>query len=151
MNLRRHRLTGQRQEIDLRVACEDQTRVQVTVDPGGFVGIATVQAKPTLTQPGDRPHDAIRFKDADAPVGTECCWHRAERIGIEKGLSLVQLAFEPRMATHFSGAGFLTKSDWMRIEVPKPGPKLFGRCTPYFNIDARQTRGNCGLPDSGIR
>src|SRR5262249_29924243 len=61
----------QRQEVDLRVAREDETRIEEAVHPRSLVGSLAVEGKAARTQARDRAHDAVRLEDAHRAVGAE--------------------------------------------------------------------------------
>src|ERR1700688_4870010 len=97
MNLRRDGSAHQRQQINLRIAREDQARVEETVDPRRFVSIAAVQRKSAFTQARHRAHDTVRFEDTGLAVGAERSRHGAERMRLQKGAALMKLGGEANL------------------------------------------------------
>src|SRR5580704_9789387 len=74
---------AQREEVELRVPCEHQARVEKAVDARGLVRIAAIERKALVPEPGDGPHNAVRFEDSDPAVRAERRRHRAEGMGLQ--------------------------------------------------------------------
>src|SRR5580704_1823592 len=81
---------AQREEVELRVPCEHQARVEKAVDARGLVRIAAIERKALVPEPGDGPHNAVRFEDSDAAVRAERRRHRAEGMGFQESIGLEQ-------------------------------------------------------------
>src|SRR5580704_7094402 len=81
---------AQREEVELRVPCEHQARVEKAVDARGLVRIAAIERKALVPEPGDGPHNAVRFEDSDPAVRAERRRHRAEGMGLQESIGLEQ-------------------------------------------------------------
>jgi len=81
---------AQGKEVDLRVAREDQARVEKAVDARCLVEIAAIECKPLVPEPGDGAHDAVRLEDSDPAVGAERRRHRAEGMSLKESIGLEQ-------------------------------------------------------------
>src|SRR5271156_2541562 len=78
MNLGRNGCADQRQQVNLRIAREHQTRIKETVHARRLIDIASVQRKSALTKAGDGAHDAVGFENSRLAIRAESGWDCAE-------------------------------------------------------------------------
>src|SRR5262245_24492283 len=138
LNLGRNGSIEQRQQVRLRIASEDETRVEEAVHARRLVRILPVEREASLAEPGDRSHDAVRLEDADGAVRAERGRDGAERMRFEKGAGLPQLhSFEAGSTDLLArGLGFVGRRERPSVEVPEPGLKLGRRRSADFDVDA---------------
>src|SRR5207244_2343716 len=153
MDLGRDSLAHQGQQIDLRVSREHEACIEEAVHPRRLVRTAAIEWESALTQAGDRPHDAVRFEDADLAVRAERRRHGAEGMRLHEGVGLAE-AGPPK--TDLADANFrrrrgLVAREWAGVEVPQPRLQLLRRASSHLDLDAAQTRGDGRFPDPRIR
>src|SRR6266542_2890432 len=69
LNLGGYGSVEQRQQVRLRIAAENEARIQEAVHARCLVRVAAVERKAPLAEPGNHPHDTVRLEDADGAVG----------------------------------------------------------------------------------
>ena len=76
----------------IRAAYAKQVLASVGVSERSVeTAFATVEREPRLAEPRHRPHDAVRFEDADLSIAPERSGHIAKRLRFQEGIGLDEL------------------------------------------------------------